>query len=104
MSSCVSFIKQTTNKESEQQHKQQNQLAQQQKPEVKEKVSESPKKLHPALSKIAAYSSDEDCNDDDIVKLAKEKRERQKENRKRKFNFSSGSYWGMGKVTPGMTG
>jgi len=96
MSSCVSFIKQTTHKESEQQHKQKQQT-QQQKPEVKEKVSESPKKLHPALSKIAAYSSDED-NDDDLVKLAREKRERQKENRKRKFNFSAGSYWGIGKA------
>lgn len=71
--------------------------------EVKE--NSSPKKvLHNSLAQIAsAYSSDEDSavknkDDDGLIKSYKEKKERQKENRKRKFNFANGSYFGLGKV------
>ena len=62
-----------------------------------------------ALAQIASYySSDEDekkpeikttkVQEDDLLKLHRERKERQMENRKRKFNIT-GNYFGMGKVT-----
>ena len=68
----------------------------------------TPKKTS-ALAQIASYySSDEDekkpeiktakVQEDDLLKLHRERKERQMENRKRKFNIT-GNYFGMGKVT-----
>jgi hypothetical protein len=58
--------------------------------------------IHSSLQQIQAYSSDdsssEKMDEDDLVKVAKERQERKKENRKRKFNISQGSFWGLGKV------